>query len=347
MAAGPGSRAAHRHGGAAGGLPGRRHRDPSRRARRHPCPGDPSPVGVELGRRGRQADHDDRGPPPQAPPRRGPGRARRHGAGRPRMVDHPCRHRPRHRGDRVRHQGRRPGLRDGVPDPHRGSVLQGRLRGRQRAPRGRGSRRGDRPAPDAPARRSGVVARRLERVHPAVVQPDPAVLGRRRGLPRSSCGRPRSRPDDRGPGRGRDAWGPRVGGHVPRRRPDRHLGHGDRHGWTLHQAPAASLDRRPGSRGERASSTAGRGDGGGVDRDGAVGYALADRDPASGPSQARGSGERGRISPAPHDRWPVHAGRSAVVPTSPRRSPTRGRPGPRRARGSPSRAPRPRRGCPP
>ena len=38
------------------------------------------------------------------------------------------------RGHRVRHPGRRPGLRDGVPDPHRGPVLQGRLHRRQRAP---------------------------------------------------------------------------------------------------------------------------------------------------------------------------------------------------------------------
>ena len=99
-----------------------------------------------------------------------------------------------------------------------------------------------------PARRDGVVACRLERVHPAVVQPDPAVLGRRRGLARSASRRPRSRPGDRGPGRGRDAWGSGVGGHVPRRCPDRDLGHRDRPRWTLHQAPAASLDRRPGSR---------------------------------------------------------------------------------------------------
>ena len=61
-----------------------------------------------------------------------------------------------------------------------GPFFKGDYVRRERAPRGRGSRRRDRPASDAPARRDRVVARRLERVHPAVVQPDPAVLDRRR-----------------------------------------------------------------------------------------------------------------------------------------------------------------------
>ncbi len=51
-----------------------------------------------------------------------------------------------------------------------------------------------------PARRDGVVACRLERAHPPVVQPDPAVLGRRRGLHRPPSRRPRSRPGHLRPG---------------------------------------------------------------------------------------------------------------------------------------------------
>ena len=58
-------------------------------------------------------------------------------------------------------------------------------------------RRGDRPAPHAPARRDGLVRCRVERVRPTPIQPHAPLLGRRRGPPRA----PR-RPARRSPGDG-------------------------------------------------------------------------------------------------------------------------------------------------
>ena len=53
------------------------------------------------------------------------------------------------------------------------------------------------------------------------------------------------RPGYRGPGRGRDAWGPGMGGHVPRRCRDRDLGHRDRHGRTPPSGSSSESRRVP------------------------------------------------------------------------------------------------------
>ncbi len=92
------------------------------------------PSGSGSCRGGGQADQDDRGAAPEAPARGRPRRDPRHRAGRLRTVDHPGGHRPCHRGDRLRNQGRRARLRHGVPDPRRGPVFQRRLHLRQWAP---------------------------------------------------------------------------------------------------------------------------------------------------------------------------------------------------------------------
>ena len=186
--------------------------------------------------------------------------------------------RPRRRRCRVRHQGCRPGLRDGVPDPRRRSVLQGRLRERRRARRDRGGRRGDRSAPDGVARCDGRLERRLEWAHPAVDEPHPAVLRRGRRPPRPPRRPAGRRSGDDEPGRGRDTRGRSMGRQVPGGCADQRLGHRDRHGRRLGQAPAAGPRRRPRRRRQRASSAAGRGAGVGVDRDRTMGYADAHRE---------------------------------------------------------------------
>ena len=72
-------------------------------------------------------------------------------------------------------------------------------------PGDRGGRRGDRSAAHAPARCDGFVRCRVERVHPTPAQPDPPLLGRRRGPPRPPRRPARRSPGDGEPGRQRDA----------------------------------------------------------------------------------------------------------------------------------------------
>ena len=97
-------------------------------------------------------------------------------------------------------------------------------------------------------------------------------------------GRARPSAGDRSQGRGRHAGGRRLGGPVPRGCSDRHLGHRDRHGRRLDQAPAACRDGFPDGRRERTSAAVGRSSCGSLDRDRAVGYPHADREPTSQPT---------------------------------------------------------------
>ncbi len=159
----------------------RGQRGPSLRALGPPRTGGPPARGIDPGRRGGQAHRHDRGPAHPAPATDRRGAAGRPRPGRLRPVVHPGRHRPHHRGPPVRHAGRRPRLRHGLPHPRRGALLQGRLGQGGRSRRGRGGGRGDRAAAHGAARWDGLGARRLERPHPPVVERHPGVLGRDRG----------------------------------------------------------------------------------------------------------------------------------------------------------------------
>ena len=215
----------------------------------HQRASEPPPVRVELGRGGRQADHHDRGSSPQAPARRRAGRARDRGAGRLRALGGPRRHHPAHRGYRVRHEGRRARLRDGVPDPRRGSVLQGRLPRRQRPPRiegvveeiglrrtllrdGMGS---SQPSPTGSIRLPCNLTRLF-----SVAVVDLHVL---------HAGRARRGPCHGHPGRKRDARGSRLAGSIRDRFRDRLSGHRHRHGRGDDPLAAAS----PGGRSDQPS----------------------------------------------------------------------------------------------